>query len=399
MKRIVNDNGGANMKILHLSLKSLVMDGWNYQDNLLTKFHRKMGYEVMDITSKWIYDKQGNLIIDERNEYVNNDGVIMLRLSMKGKESFERRFQHYEELYEKIAEFAPDIIFIHSVNFTDIPEVIRYLKKHKSVKVFVDNHADKNNSGRNWISYNILHKIIWRYYAKMLIPFTIKFFGVTPDRCKYLEETYHIPAEKIELLVMGADDELVATSTNKESILEIRKKYCISEDDFLVITGGKINSNRPETMQLIRAIQELKTPNVKLIIFGSISEELKEEFDSLIDGKRILYIGWMEPNDTYDFFAAADLVAFPGLHSVFWEQVVPLGVPLLCKDIEGVNHIDIGGNVRFINTSDKECIRSFVETIVTDKNMYNKMKTAAKSERRKEFLYSNIAKKAIGCEE
>lgn len=383
------------MKILHLSLKSLVIDGWNYQDNMLTKYHRKLGHEVMDITSKWIYDKNGNLIEDDRAEYINDDGVIMVRLQMKGKESFNRRLQHYEGLYERIDAFSPAIIFMHSVNFTDISLVTKYLKKHQNVQLYVDNHADRNNSGRNWLSYNILHRVIWRHYAKSLIPYAKMFYGVTPNRRKFLTEAYNIPEEKTELLVMGADDSLIISAQNKNNISKFREANKIKDDEILIVTGGKINSNRPETLTFMKAFKKCSIKNVKLIVFGIVVDELREEFEKLVDGKTIQYIGWVNPDKTYEVFAASDFVVFPGLHSVFWEQVVALGKPMLCKKIEGMSHIDIGGNVRFVNTMIEGEIEKALLDIFVDEKNFNSMKIAALSEKRNDFLYSRIAQKSI----
>ena len=68
-------------------------------------------------------------------------------------------------------------------------------KTHKNVIVFADNHADFLNSATNWISKNILHKIIWRYYAQMLVPYVKKFYGVLPARVDFLKEVYNIPSD------------------------------------------------------------------------------------------------------------------------------------------------------------------------------------------------------------
>lgn len=41
---------------------------------------------------------------------------------------------------------------------------------------------------------------------------------------------------------MGADDELVQKAAAPETRARIRSKYGIADDDFLIMTGGKIDS-------------------------------------------------------------------------------------------------------------------------------------------------------------
>ena len=83
------------------------------------------------------------------------------------------------------------------------------MKKHPKVKVYADNHADFVNSAKNLISKHILHPVVWRYYAKKLEPYLIKCYGVTPLRCRFLSEMYHISRDIIEFLPMGVDDDAI----------------------------------------------------------------------------------------------------------------------------------------------------------------------------------------------
>lgn len=79
----------------------------------------------------------------------------------------------------------------------------------------MDNHSDFSNSARNWLSKNVLHKIVWRTMAKNR---TIckKFYGVLPARVDFLIDVYNLPKEKCELLVMGADDDLVKRTKSQK---------------------------------------------------------------------------------------------------------------------------------------------------------------------------------------
>ena len=284
-----------------------------------------MGFDVCILTSMWTWDSSGKLRIDNKKEYINDDGVKILRLQMKGIENYKFiKFKRFHGFLQALNDELPDILFIHGCQFLDIDKVVAYLKKHPNVKVFVDNHADNVNSARNWFSKNI-HKIIWRHCAHKIEPYTTKFYGVLPARVDFLKNIYRLPTEKCELLVMGADDELVEKAKTSGARQKIRGRYGIKDDDFLIITGGKIDHWKTQTLLLMQAVQNIKNEKLRLIVFGSVTQELVEQVKALVDGTKVQYVGWVLPHNLYDYFESADLVVFPGAHSVLWEQVVGQG--------------------------------------------------------------------------
>ncbi len=193
---------------------------------------------------------------------------------------------------------------------------------------------------------------------------------------------------------MGADDEQINRIEKEHSREKIRKQYGIEDDDFLIVTGGKIDQFKTQTILLMKAINSLNRPNVKMLLFGGIDVSLKESVLRLCDGKKIQYIGWISANQSYDYFSAADLVAFPGRHSVFWEQVAGMGIPMICKYWDGTTHVDVGGNVRFLKEDSEIEIANVIANILDNRMEYETMNNKAKSGKNV-FRYKEIAKKAI----
>ena len=122
-------------------------------------------------------------------------------------------------------------------------------------------------------------------------PYTKKFYGVLPVRVEFLKEMYNLPENKCELLVMGADDEKVESAARQEVRKKIRMKYGIADDDFLVMTGGKIDKWKTQTLLLMNAVQNIDRKNLKLVVFGSVTQELEEKVKELADGQKVQYIG------------------------------------------------------------------------------------------------------------
>lgn len=383
------------MKIVHICLGAFFPDGYSYQENMLPKFHRKAGYDVEVIASLQTFDKNGKTAYyPEAKQYVNENDVLVTRLDYKRPYRIYRIFRRFVGFSQALEKAKPDIIFIHNVQFADIRVVIDYVREHRNVKVYCDNHADFSNSATNWVSKNLLHGIVWKHCAKRIEPYTKKFYGVLPARVDFLKNVYGLPPEKCELLVMGADDDAVKKADRPEVKKSVREKYHIADDDFLVMTGGKIDAFKTQTLMLMDAVNRIDNEKLKLIVFGSVVPELKEEVERRCSG-RVQYIGWQKAEDSYPLFAACDLACFPGRHSVFWEQVTGQGIPMLCKKWDGTTHVDLGGNVVFLENDQTEEIEKRINELLEDKACYGKMKTVAVDNGMKVFSYCEIAKRSI----
>lgn len=384
------------MKILHVCTSGEYTEGFSYQDNLLTKYMVKQGWDVYLIASPLAFDENGKTIrMPVPQNYVNADGVKVTRLPYNKPDRVGHKLRSMNGFYDKLEEIQPDVIYIHLPQTSDSGVVIKYLKKHPEVKLYCDNHADFSNSATNWVSKNILHKVLWKHYLQRLVPYAEVFYGVLPARVEFLKNVYGLPADKCELLVMGADDELVEAADKPEVKRELREQYGIGEDDFLVITGGKIDPWKNQTLLLMQAVQNIDDPRLKLIVFGSVSDDLMPKVKELADGKKVQYIGWVKSNDSYRYFAAADLAVFPGRHSVFWGQVTGQGIPMLCKWWDGTDDVDLGGNVRFLYKDSAEEIEGEIRRLLEHPEEYEKMKQVAVEKGMVVYSYADIAKRAI----
>jgi hypothetical protein len=383
------------MKIVHICLCGPVTDGWNYQDNLLSKYHVKLGHDVTLVTSKWIWGNNGKLEKTNSTEYVNDDQVKIIRLDIKHDRNLNFKFKRYIGLIDKIERSKPEILFVHGCQFIDIKLIARYVKEHPAVRLFVDNHADFSNSATNWLSKTILHKIIWRHYSNLIEPYVSKFYGVLPSRVDFLVNMYNLPKNKIELLVMGADDELVEQVRNPIAKDKFREKHTIAKDDILIVTGGKIDFAKQQTLLLMKAVLNIEDPRVRLIVFGPVASEMKREFDTLCDRKKVQHIDWLSTEESYECFASADLVVFPGRHSVYWEQVVGLGIPCIFKWWEGTTHVDLGGNCEFLHTDTVQEIQEKIEDCLFESKKLEKMRRVSEEMGMNIFSYKKIAERSL----
>ena len=382
------------MRVVHLCLGVFFIDGYSYQENLLPKYHVKQGHDVTVIASLETFDKEGRrTVLSSPSSYRDKNGFDVIRLAYKKPYRWNRLFRHFVGLQDAIESGAPDIIFIHGACFGDTPIVRRYLKKHPSTKLFVDSHADWINSAKNWLSLNILHPIVWRHYSKVLEPYMIKCFGVTPMRCRFLKEMYHVNPEIIEYLPLGVDDEMIPN--DKDGVRNsIRKELGVGETDFLILTGGKIDKLK-NTHVLLKALENIDNPHVHIVICGVLTPEMECLKEAIDANPNIHYLGWCNAERVMNCMVASDLACFPGTHSTLWEQTVGVGLPGIFKRWPEMEHVNINGNCKFVKGDDVEELKSVIESLLFTED-YRKMQELA-SEASHSFLYSEISKKAISC--
>ena len=380
------------MKILHLCLGNFFMDGASYQENMLTKYHVKMGHEVTVIAGLLSYGPDGKgIILEGPKTYYDPNGMKIVRLAYAKPFKYGFFMMKYEGLMPALEAEGPDIIFCHNLQFGDSGIVVKYLRNHPNVRLFADNHGDYVNSARNWYSRQIKHKIIWRHYVKKLEPYLMKVYGVTPMRCRFLKEMYHVNPSLVEFLPMGVDDE--AIPANREEIRElIRKELGLSESDVLVMTGGKIEM-RKNTHYLYEAMEKITDPRLHLVVCGTFTPPMRFLEEKMKTRKNIHLLGWCNAERVMNVMVASDFVCFPGTHSTLWEQSVGVGLPGIFKHWDEIDHVNVNGNCIFVKGDDVDEIVSAINKLL-DKDTYLTYKSLSEKASAA-FLYSEIAKKSI----
>jgi 1,2-diacylglycerol 3-alpha-glucosyltransferase len=385
------------MKILHIDFTGPFTEEMSYQENLIPEYQARDGHTVIILTNCYEWNKSGVEVYTPPVDKIMRNEVRLVRVNYHKiiNNYITFKIRKFEGVYKFIEQTAPEIIFFHGPQTIELLTVIKYIKTSPSTKLFIDNHADLLNSALNFLSLWILHKILWRYVTKKAEPFTTMFYGVLPSRVDFLINIYKVDKKRCELLLMGADDEKVNYLKNNHVRNQIRAKLGFSDNDFIVITGGKIDAAKTQTLILLQALQIINSPNVKLLIFGSIVNDLREIILNYVDNKKIFYLGWITSDEIYEYLASCDLAVFPGKHSVLWEQSVGMGIPCIFRYLKGFEHVDLGGNCRFIYNEGVSELTRVLEDIIYNPAEYQKMKKVAQELGLKKFSYREISRKAI----
>ena len=382
------------MKIVHVCVTSPWSEIYAYQENLLPHYHRMMGHSVTIIAPVFskIGDFKGNRF--PVGESLLQDGAKLVRIKpLIDNRLILSHFPTVKGLKSVIVNERPDLVFFHDICCLNY-KCIRTIKNlFPGVKIVMDNHADYVNSLHSILT-QFLHKFIYRFcLVKRIIPYVEWFYGVTPSRCTFLQEVYGVPRDKVKLLIMGADDAKMRFDERDQIRQNTRERYSIDKDDFLVVTGGKIDLLK-NIHVLAHAVNSLNRPNLKLLIFGEIKENIKSLFDAE-ESSSIIKTGWVESDKVYDLFYAADLIMFPGLHSVLWEQAVASKTPCAFSKMKGFEHVNVNNNCILMTGKDSSYYEDILRDLLEDKEHYISLKNNSESGQTDIFYYSKIASQVL----
>lgn len=378
------------MKILHVCLAAFYIDNYAYQENVLPRMHKKMGYDVRILASCESFVNNQSLGYVEPSSYINEDGIPVTRLPYRKGLPFNvaKKLRYYTGVSEYLKAYKPDLIFLHDIQFLDISKMVKYKIKQGNVVIVADGHTDYVNSARGFVSKNILHRIIYKNVIRRSEKYISRFYGTLPPRNRFMLEMYNIPETKLEYLPLGVDDEKIGSVNHTSDKEMISSKFHLDINDYLVVTGGKLDSNKKNVLNLMDAVAKLQ--GVSLLIFGSFSKEIELQAKERLSEK-IVFAGWQNEADSMRVLSAADIAIYPYLHSTLWEQTAGIGTPLVVKSIPGFDHVNINGNCGFLENCDSTGIMKKIrECMVKDEELKEKAMQAKET-----FMYSNIAKHVI----
>ena len=384
------------MRIVHICLACFYIEGWGYQENILPKYHAQAGHEVLVLTSDFVFNNRSENTVKQEQDYTNPQGVRVKVLDRTTRYGWYSRFGDFGDVYEELDLFKPDVVFVHGGQFVALKDVLAYCRRHRDAKLYIDQHADYYNSPVRTLRQKLAAKLIYGHWIRKGAKLAQRLWGVTPWRCQYLHEVYGVPKKKIDLLVMGGDDELIPFDRADEVRSHIRKELGIDEDAFVVVSGGKID--RMKNIHLLaQAANELDRKDLHVIIFGQATADMEETVQKLSEINRCHCVGWIDSSKVYDYFLASDLAVFPGTHSVLWEQACACGTPVLVKSWEGMHHVCVNGNGKLLYGDSVEDMKEHIAQLLDDPKTYEEMKFAA-NQCKDVFFYSKIAERAIGME-
>lgn len=370
------------MKIVHV--QQYFNQGYGYQENILPRYQKLLGNDVLLITSTRSDGHNGEDRKKSPGSFIENDFEVR-RIPIMAE--FRHRFVIFKNLYRVLLDEKPEYIYHHSATSPSLFSIYKYKRKYPETHIVVDNHADLQISGRNKIWKVFYYNLIWKTINKFIEKKIDIYFGVTPDRCVFLIDELGISKEKVKLLPIGADTERIKREDKHRE--ELITKYKIPSDSLIFCHGGKMSVDK-KTDKLIDAFKLLENDNARLILFGTfIDQELEESLNS---DKRIIYLGWCDRFQVMEILSGSDVGVWNGQHTTLLEDAIACELPLILQKYGSTSHL-IESNGIFISNSGIANTLSAMEKM-QEKDILSECSHGAKKMRDKLSYYS-IAKKSL----
>jgi len=317
------------MRIMHLALSCFYIDNYNYQENVIPRLNKRDNHEVMILASTETYINNNEIGYTHPKKYINEDGIPVVRLRYKKYLPLKivSKIRIYENTLKYIEDFKPDVIMFHGTAAAEILKVKKYKKTNPNVKFYVDSHEDFNNSAKSYVSKYFLHSLFYKPILKRTLKYIDKIFYISLESYEFMHNFYKVPSEKLEFLPLGGkiiDKEEYAMKRKKA-----REELNIKDEELLILHSGKMNKDK-KTLELLKAFTRINSIKLKLILIGSIGDEIREEVLSLISSdQRINFLGWKNKEEMYEFLCATDLYAQPGSQSATLQNAICARCPVM----------------------------------------------------------------------
>jgi glycosyltransferase involved in cell wall biosynthesis len=181
---------------------------------------------------------------------------------------------------------------------------------------------------------------------------------------------------------------------------DFRKKYGIPKDTILLLFMGRIGAekNIPFLFKVLKNILK-KKPNTKLIVAGKgpAEEEVKKECEAIGVKENVIFLGYFEPQDWVNCYAAADLFTFASVtetQGLVVTEAMAVGTPVVAVNAMGVGEVMKGNKGGLLVKLDVDEFTSAVLKMLEDKEFYEKKKKEA-FEYAKEWSAEAMAKKLL----
>lgn len=371
------------MKVLHIGMTSHFTDKMLYQDNILADLNAKAGHDVVFISDTFFY-KNGTLVKTNECDVVLDNGVRLIRISYDRiiNEFITRKIQKAKKLLQYLDEIRPDTILYHGVCGYELINIAKYIKEKKLI-FYIDSHENFKNTAMTPLA-KFAYKYVHGYFVRKALPVAKKVLYVGYPEKEYLEKMYHIPESKLEYFPLGG---LILEKEKQDCYrAEIISKMNFPNDVIICTHSGKMDKGK-KTEDILKAFMRVQDSRLRLLIFGSIPEDMKDTLEPLINGdERIFFLGWKEAKEQELILGATDLYIQPGTYSATAQIAICDGCALL---VNNDYKRAMGNNA--IYGEDVVSIKKVLEVITSNIDFLDNMKKRAYSFATKMFDYKKIA--------
>ncbi|OGF99484.1 hypothetical protein A2Y99_01275 [Candidatus Gottesmanbacteria bacterium RBG_13_37_7] len=376
------------MKIVHLI--DYFQPKIGYQETFLSRGHQKLGYNVSVVTSNYYYpfpdyeNTYGKVLGDRKltpGQKIE-EGINIVRLS-----SFEitgTPLIFLSGLENIFKHELPDLVICHGV-FSLTSFRIAGIKKKYGFKLIYDTHAAHFNTDfSSTFSKRFYISLFRKFAVAKILKARDSVFAIGEDERDLLCEEFGLDKSAVPIIRLGVDTSLFKYSLNKRK--ETRKKLGIKDKEILIISTGKISSNK-DIHILVEAINRLKDEKIKILLIGGGDKGYIDDLKvKTWNRNSLIIIPFMENRFLSGYYSASDLAVWSGDSTIAIQEALATGLSVILPKYYGNMFLDDSkGVIRFKrgDTSDlSEKIRNLA---------YNKALRKKCGRKGKFFTQSNLS--------
>lgn len=376
----------------------------DYQEILLAKYYKKLGHNVVVITTPTTSVHQYIDGEDEDGFKSVETGRFSKIFRVPIKFNFLGRIRVFESIRSIVESESPDLLYFHDI-IPNMIELRAYLQKNMSCCAIMDYHADYSNSGANALSRIVLHRIWRRAMLATVRKRLSAILPVVPASQWFLRDLYGIQPDETELFPLGVDVDLANEVRGSSARQTIRQALSIPDDALVIFTGGKLVPLK-RTEEVLAAVAAIADPRLHVIVVGEArdADYRKLLSEAASDGK-VHFVGWQDREGVYRHQAAADLAVFPASQSVLWQQSIGMGLPLVVGEGDGpprmrqdVSYMNLAGNIHVLDPeagTPANQIAAFLRDCLDDREILARMAIGAEQVTRSFLSYERLAQRTL----
>lgn len=282
----------------------------------------------------------------------------------------------YENKF-KIIRFESDNAFVR--NFIELPKLC---KKYKldllHTQYFIPFY-------RPCSVVCTIHDICFEHYKdiftkkeyfrqKLLIPYAAKksdaIFTVSEHAKNDISEKYSLSKDKIHVTYNAVNDEFHIMNENELKENELRNKFEIGTDNFLLCVGNlQPRKNLPRLIRAFRKYKKIANDNAKLVIVGKkawmFNDILKEVMQ---DSDDIILTDYVSNTDLVRLYNCAHAFIYPSYYEGFGIpplEALACGTPVAVADATALPEV-VGKAGIYFNPFDEDDIMSAIDKVMND---------------------------------
>lgn len=272
-------------------------------------------------------------------------------------------------------------------------KVSKKLKKNDYDKVLLENHPTQYLCLK-WRKNYLKYKDRYYYHCHNELPGTYGCNDIIKDSNRVLcvsnyiasnfKRVTNINENKLVVLRNGIDFDRFSKDVDRKIVKSLKEKYDIKDNEKVLLFTGRITQGKG-VKELILSLKDLKYDNYKLLILGSVLNDIKvkttyqEEIESLVEDMKdkVIFTGFINYDEISNYYAIADVAVLPST----CEDAAPLtviealvrGLPIITTRSGGIPEYAKDGSAIIIE-KDENLVNNLTDAIDELLNDDNKLK-------------------------